>query len=163
MHFTMIKKIIEYRSSFSLLKWVNSRNKHFGRYILYSVSHAEEKEIQNSSIKLEEKEYPLFECYGKDTNDQYTYLILTTHFLTSIVNNITYKVDIESISFEMEIDDLIESRKRRKDYIEYVCYELKTTNETIPIWVECGVCENILWGIFNQLNFLKGKYGITNN
>jgi len=40
---------------------------------------------------------------------------------------------------------------------------LKSTEGIIPIWVENGNCENIIWGIFKQLNFLKGKYEITND
>jgi hypothetical protein len=159
----MKNKITDFRSTLSIHNWIYSRNKHFSRYILYSVSESETKGIQNPSIKLEDKEFPIFDCYSNDNNDQYTYLLITTHFLTSIIDNITYTVDIEDISFDFEIDDIIESRKNRTDYIEYICYELKTTKEIIPVWVECGVCENILWGIFNQLNFLKRKYGITNN
>jgi len=159
----MNKKITDNRSPISLQNWIYTRTKHFSRYILYCIEEAKKKVIQNSSIELLDKEYPLFECYSKDANDQYTYLLITTHFLTSIIDNITYTVDIEDISFDLEIDDIIESRKSRTEYTEYVKYELKTTNETISVWVECGVCENILWGIFNQLNFLKRKYDITNN
>lgn len=159
----MNNKITDYRTPFSLLNWVISRNKHFGRYILYSVSEAEGKEIQNSSIQLEDKELPIFECYAKDTNDQYTYLLITTHYLVSIVDNRTYKIDIEGVNCELEIEDIINSRKGRTNYNEYVCYELQSSVGIIPIWIECGVCENIFCGIFNQLNFLKRKYGITNN
>ena len=130
-------------------------------YILYNG--VDEKEIQNSSIVLLDNEYPIFDCYAKDTNDQFTYLLITTHYLIYIVDVTTYKADIECISFNMEIEDIISIRKNRKDYIEYVKYELESTIGNIPIWVECGICENILVGIFKQINFLKTKYGITNN
>lgn len=159
----MKNKLIDYRTPLSLLNWVSSRNKHFGRYILYSVSEAIGKEIQNHSITLEDKEYPLFECYAKDTNDQYTYLLITTHFLISIVDGSTYKADIECISFTLELEDIIAIRKGRTNYNEYACYDLQSSVGIIPIWIENGICEHILWGVFNQLHYLKMKYGIKNN
>lgn len=159
----MSKKITDFRTPFSLLNWVVSRNQHFSRYILYSVCEAEEKDIQNPSMKLEENEYPLFECYGNDTNGQYTYLLITTHFLTSIVDNISYKVDIEDIIFDLDIEDIIIGRKERTEYIESVKYDLQSPQGIIPIWIESGICENMIWGVFNQINFLKSKYGIKND
>lgn len=159
----MTKKLTDYRTPFSLLNWVNSRNNHFGRYIFYSVSESETREIQNSSIILLDKELPIFECYAKDTDDQYTYLLITTHFLISIVDGNTYKVDIECISFDLEMEEIITGRERRTEYLEHVKYELQSSIGIIPIWIECGVCENIFCGIFNQINFLKRKYGITND
>lgn len=156
----MTKKLIDFRTPFSLLNWIISRNQHFCRYILYSVSEAEGKEIQNSSIKLQDKECPIFECYANDNN----YLLITTHYLISIVDNIFYKVDIEDISFALEVEDVIKGRKERTEYIEYVKYDLQSTRgKIIPVWIENGICENIFCGIFNQINFLKRKYEIKNN
>lgn len=159
----MKNKIINFRSPYSVRFWIYRRNMHFSRYVLYSHIEDEEKSIQNTSIVLDDNELPIFDCYSKDNNGNSTYLLITTNFLTSIVDNETFKVEIEDAIFNFVIEDIIARRKGRTEYIESVKYELQTTEGIIPVWVENGICENILWGIFKQLNFLKEKYEIKND
>ena len=156
-------KIINFRSPYSVRFWIYRRNKNFNRYVLYSHNEDEEKNIQNTSIILDDNELPIFDCYSCDNNGDSTYLLITTHKLISIVDSEIFKVDIEDVSFGLEIEDIIAIRKGRTEYIEYVKYELLSSIGIIPIWCENGNCENILWGIFKQLNFLKRKYDITNH
>jgi len=159
----MKNKIINFRSPYSVRFWIFRRNMHFSRYVLYNHIEDEEINIQNTSIILDDNELPIFDCYSKDNNSISTYLLITTHFLTSIVDNKTFKVEIEDVKFYFNIEDILLHRKSRVEYFESIKYELKSTEGIIPIWIENGNCENIIWGIFKQLNFLKEKYEITND
>jgi len=151
-------KLTNHRPPQSIQRWIYRRCSNFSRSILYSYNEDGIYILQNSSITLSDNELPLYECFGKDNESSSTYLLITTLQIISIIGLNRMESDIEDLNFDMKIEEIIESRNNRTRYQENIKYEIKTTNGFIPLWVEVGINEHILWGVLTQISFLLNKH-----
>lgn len=141
---------------------VFAKCKSFARSILYPYNVDGNYDLQNSKIKLQEGEMPLFESFTSQG-----YLLITTSHLYSEINvkmedssyNRSYFIPVEDIRYEGNVWDIVDEQKQRTIYQEEIIKHINTINgESVEIVIQTGIDECILHEVLTQLTWLCNKY-----
>ena len=157
--------ITKHKSIDSIFKRVRFRTDRYPRTIIHDYSVDGNYNIQVEKIQLEEGEHPLFKDYNRNG-----YILLTTHFLYSIILNDKespllvkdqiFKVRIEDVVYYKSISDIITEQYLRKNYSETVLKFNDTASEqgAILLYLRVGTVEFQFHEILRQLICMNNFY-----
>lgn len=111
-------KLRDFKTPKSIAKRTWTTSQHFSKSQLFHPDF--QKTMQLPYLILEENELPIFECVTRNG-----YVLLTTHYFYSKLNDVESKVEIENILYESRREEILKRKTERQHYHEVEYYSLK--------------------------------------